>query len=240
MVSRKSQNDAFKFKRDWEETKEHYGNTVEEIKTEFQTIGLKSIRTTYIKEDKVNVGDKSLFISVEENEILHEQEQVEETITKEKKKVLTSIRSIRHKIQFKGQIVSIDDLEKWIDQNKFDPNNESKEVFVIGSKLGDGSKTNPLIIVFSSHTCLKYLKEQFETNIPQFGMDCISKVNELDYPLACLVTQDASHTTFPISFAICSSECQATHSFILESLLNSYEHIYKKKFAYKYIMSNAA
>ena len=61
MVSRKSQNDAFKFKRDWEETKEHHGNTVEEIKTEFQTIGLKSLRTTYIKKDKVNVGDKSLF-----------------------------------------------------------------------------------------------------------------------------------------------------------------------------------
>ena len=125
---------------------------------------------------------------------MHEQEQVGETITKEKKKVLTSIRSIRHKIQFKGQIVSIDDLEKWIDQNKFDPNNESQEVFVIGSKLGDGSKTNPLIIVFSSRTCLKYLKEQ--TNIPQFGMDCTFKVNELDYPLACLVTQDASLQLF--------------------------------------------
>lgn len=47
--------------RIWEESKYNYGNTVDVIKAEFQSLSLNSIRTTYITKDKVKIGDKKLY-----------------------------------------------------------------------------------------------------------------------------------------------------------------------------------
>jgi len=44
--------------RTWEETKEFYGNSVKEIKAEFQSLGLKSLGSNPIYDSKVKVGKK--------------------------------------------------------------------------------------------------------------------------------------------------------------------------------------
>lgn len=45
----------------WEETKEHFGDTIEEMKCEFQSIGLKSLRSSKMYENKVIVGEKYVY-----------------------------------------------------------------------------------------------------------------------------------------------------------------------------------
>jgi len=47
--------------RIWEETKENFGQDIEEIQTNFQSFGLKSRRSTKIYVDKVPVGSKHLY-----------------------------------------------------------------------------------------------------------------------------------------------------------------------------------
>jgi len=47
--------------RSWEETKENYGSTLEEIKAEFQSQGLKSLGSNAIYESKVKIGKKHNF-----------------------------------------------------------------------------------------------------------------------------------------------------------------------------------
>ena len=42
--------------RTWEETKEFYGNSVKEIKAEFQSLGLKFLGSNPIYDSKVKVG----------------------------------------------------------------------------------------------------------------------------------------------------------------------------------------
>jgi len=87
---------------------------------------------------------------------------------------------------------------------------------------------------------LQYIKDQAERCTPQFAWDGTYKLNGLRYPLIVTTTQDSMHTIFPTSFTIASNESEATYSFILKALRNSYKKIYKTNFIFKYIMSDGA
>jgi len=140
----------------------------------------------------------------------------------------------------KGEIISLDDLEEYIKNNAFQPRNNSQDVFIAGTKIGDGSKDDPLIIVFTSRACLKYLKDQAQTGVSQFGLDSTFKVNELRYPLTCWATQDIEHRTYPIAFAVSNSECETTYIFMLQTIKNAYQTLYNMNLSPKFIMSDAA
>jgi len=61
IIAEQYENFPKKKERKWEESKTNYGATVEEIKAEFQALGLKSTRTTYEKKNNVIVADKALY-----------------------------------------------------------------------------------------------------------------------------------------------------------------------------------
>ena len=172
----------------------------------------------------------------EDNQSIQNQEQAE---MPSKKKVLGKIRAIKHKVNSKGEIVDLDGLQKWVNENKFNPNNPQQEVFVADAILGDGSEQNPLNIVLSSRTCLKYLKDQ-STALPQYGFDSSFKVNALNYPMSCWVTQDSNHSTFIIALSVCNTENKKNYSFMIQSIMKKYYAIYKQQVVFKYVMSDAA
>ena len=119
-----------------------------------------------------------------------------------------------------------DDLKTFVDENFYNAT-QNQEFFVADALLGDGSKENPIVVTLTSRTCLQYIKDQAEKCIPQFAWDGTYKLNDLRYPLIVTATQDSMHTIFPTSFTIASSECEATYSFILKALRNSYKKVFK-------------
>ena len=189
------------------------------------------------------MGSQQSQASAEEEKVEDGNEEIKDDPlfkVREKKKVLASIRTIKHKISSKGEIIILDDLERLVNENKFNSNDSNQEIFITGAKLGIGTKEDPLIIVFSSRTCLKYLRDLSQTNLPQFGLDSTFKVNELRYPLTCWAAQDVHHTIYPIALAISNSECEETYKFVLKSIMETYFEIYKVNLTPKYIISDAA
>jgi len=65
-------------------------------------------------------------------------------------------------------------------------------------------------------------------------------VNELGYPLIVTTTQDSTHSIFPTSFTISSTESEFAYAFILCALKKAYKKIYNKTPIFKYIMSDGA
>ena len=152
--------------------------------------------------------------------------------------ILQSIRNIKSTKNQKGEIVTLDDLEKFYNENKL-LENTNHEVFVIDALLGDGNN-KPISIVFSSKTCMKFLDRALQSKSPALAIDGTFKLNTLGYPLLCLTTQDANHQMFPIAFAPSSSECQETISFLLNSIIKAYKLIYKKDITIAFFMSDCA
>ena len=72
------------------------------------------------------------------------------------------------------------------------------------------------------------------------AIDGTFKVNNLGYPLICLVTQDVNHRIYPIAFAPASVESGATISFVLQAVSRVYSQVYKKILKTKYFMSDCA
>lgn len=156
-----------------------------------------------------------------------------------KQQILSSIRALKSQISSKGEIVCIDDLQTFVNENLY-KESRNQEFFVADALLGNGTKDNPIVITLTSRTCLNFIKEQAESCIPQFAWDATYKVNDLGYPLITTVTQDGEHSIFPTSFSIVSSESEATYTFCLNALKKSYFKLFKKKMPFKYIMSDAA
>ena len=58
--------------------------------------------------------------------------------------------------------------------------------------------------------------------------------------MLCLTTQDSSHQLFPIAFASCSSECEETISFVLNSVTKANKMLFNKDLVVNYFMSDCA
>jgi len=157
---------------------------------------------------------------------------------KSQKQILQSIYNLKYKVSQKDEIACLDDLEKFVKDNKF--NKQSKnEVFVCDALLGD-TKESPIVVVFSSLTCMKFLHKTLSSQQSMLALDETYKVNSLGYPLICLVTQDYSHKVFPIAFAPASTGSELTISFMLKSVLRTYESLYNTIPKAKYFMSDSA
>lgn len=91
-----------------------------------------------------------------------------------KQQILSSIRALKSQISSKGEIVCIDDLQTFVNENLY-KESRNQEFFVADALLGNGTKDNPIVITLTSRTCLNFIKEQAESCIPQFAWDIQSK-----------------------------------------------------------------
>ena len=103
-----------------------------------------------------------------------------------------------------------------LNDNKFEARNTS-EVFVCDTMLSH-KEGDPICIVFPSKTCLRYLNLSMSYSKLTLVIDDTFKVNNLGYPLICLVTQDANQRIYPLAFAPASTESGATISFVLQAV----------------------
>jgi len=120
------------------------------------------------------------------------------------------LSSFKTKHNKKGEIISLDDLRKYIEENQLRISNLT-EVFVCDAMVGDG-KVSLICIVFTPKTCLRFLDKMYSTSIPMISVDGTFKVNNIGYLMLYLTTQDARHQMFPIAFAPTSSGSEETIS----------------------------
>jgi len=160
----------------------------------------------------------------------------EEMQVRTDKQILQTIRNIKSQNNSKGEIICVDDLKDFCLANQFASNN-NKEVFVCDALYGNSLET-PICLVFSSKTCMKNLNYTLSMPNPTLAVDGTFKVNSLGYPLLCLTTLDANHQIFPVAMAPASSESEKTISFLLNSVLKTYNKIYKKDVNITYFMSD--
>jgi len=118
---------------------------------------------------------------------------IEQELKRKKVQILSSIRVAKSTLHSKVEILCIDDLKTFVEENKYN-GSQTQEFFVADAKLGDGSKENPIIITLTSRTCLNYMKDQAEKCTPQFAWDGTYKVNSFRFSLMVTATQDSAHT----------------------------------------------
>jgi len=139
---------------------------------------------------------KDLPIPQSENEETNDDDDdvdEEDRVSKKKtqKQILQSISNIKSKLNSKGEIASLYDLTNFVYENKFS-SESTNEVFVCDAKIGAG-QNQPLCIVFSSKTCMKFLHQVLSSETPLLAIDATFKVNNLGYPLITVVSQDSHH-----------------------------------------------
>ena len=71
------------------------------------------------------------------------------------KQILQRLSHLKYKKNMKDEIICVDDLSKFVNDNKFEASNPS-EVFVCDAMLSH-KEGDPICIVFSSKTCLSQL-----------------------------------------------------------------------------------
>jgi len=155
------------------------------------------------------------------------------------KQILQTIRSIKANNNAKGEIVFVDDLYNFFQDNQLSERRNNTEVFVIDALIENSQ--NPFIsLVFSSRTCMKFLDYAMSSPEPMLAVDGTFKINSFGYPMLVLTTQDSKHQVYPIAFAPSSSECEKSVSFLLNSVIKAYKFLYKKDIKVNYFMSDCA
>jgi hypothetical protein len=63
------------------------------------------------------------------------------------------------------------------------------------------------------------------------GIDATLKLNKINYPLLVMCPQDLQHHTFPLAFALMSTqECGDVFSFCLNAFRKGYEKVFKEDY----------
>ena len=139
-------------------------------------------------------------------------------------------------------VADLEEFAKKYDIKNYKENNVN-DFLVLDYKFGIGTKEDPFYLAFSSFTLLKHSITQRDNfnGISLLGLDGTYKINELNYPLLVLGTQDVAHHSFPLAFAIVSSDEDIdSYSFVLRAFNKAIQKLFNVVYKPKFVISDGS
>ena len=143
---------------------------------------------------------------------------------------LTQIQNfIKYERKKIGDNMLIDHVQEYADQNAYDAETASDELFVFGLRIGDGSDDDHFNLCFSSKDLISVASKA-----RMFHLDCTYKILKYMYPLLVFGVTNLQRQFIPVAFMITSHETTNDFTFFFEAfntvVQNLFEHTFQPDF----------